>query len=98
MKEILVEYGAVAVVVYFTLFFVVWFGFWAAIRLGWEPTSAAGETGAWVASYLATKVTQPLRILVTLAITPFLAKLYERVTGRTVQPIRLPPVKEETRS
>ena len=98
LKAIFVEYGAVAVTVYFALFFLVWIGFWAAIRLGWQPTSVVGETGAWVASYLATKVTQPLRIIATLAVTPFIAKFYERFTGRTVQPVRLPPAKEETRS
>ena len=31
-KELLAEYGAVAVVVYFTIFFAVWIGAWAAIQ------------------------------------------------------------------
>ena len=78
----LVEYGAVAVVVYFAIFFLVIFGFWAAIRFGWQPSSAAGTVGVWTAAYIATKLTQPLRVIATLAVTPFVAKLYERVTGR----------------
>ena len=78
IQNLFVEYGAVAVVVYFTLFFAVWVGFWAAIRFGWRPSSAIASAGTWTAAYIATKVTQPLRIAATLAMTPFLARLYER--------------------
>jgi hypothetical protein len=82
IQNIFVEYGAVAVVVYFAIFFLVIFGFWAAIRFGWQPSSAAGTVGIWTAAYIATKLTQPLRIIATLAVTPLVAKVYERVTGR----------------
>jgi hypothetical protein len=82
IKNLLVEYGTVAVIVYLAIFFLVIFGFWAAIRFGWEPTSTAGNVGIWTAAYIATKVTQPLRIAATIALTPFIAKIYERVTGR----------------
>ena len=82
VRNLLVEYGAIAVVVYFAIFFLVIFGFWAAIEFGWQPSSTAGNLGAWAAAYIATKLTQPLRILATLAITPLVAKLYERITGR----------------
>jgi hypothetical protein len=82
IQNIFVEYGAVAVVVYFAIFFLVIFGFWAAIRFGWQPSSAAGSVGIWTAAYIATKLTQPLRIIATLAVTPLVAKMYERVTGR----------------
>ena len=63
------------------IFFVVLAGFWAAIRFGWQPTSTAGTVGTWTAAYIATKLTQPLRILATLAITPVVAKVFERLTG-----------------
>ena len=82
IKNLLIEYGAVAVVVYFALFFLVWFGFAAAINAGWQPTSTAGNAGIWVASYIATKFTQPLRIAATIALTPLTAKLYERMVAR----------------
>ena len=85
VQNLLVEYGAVAVVVYFVIFFSVIFGFWAAINFGWQPSSTAGSLGAWTAAYIATKLTQPLRILATLAITPLVAKLYERITGRSAR-------------
>jgi hypothetical protein len=82
IQNMLVEYGAVAVVVYFAIFFLVIFGFWAAIRFGWQPSSAAGSVGVWTAAYIATKLTQPLRVIATLAVTPLVAKVYERVAGR----------------
>jgi hypothetical protein len=42
--------------------------------------------GTWTAAYIMTKIVQPLRIIATLAVTPFIAKLYERVTGRSATP------------
>jgi hypothetical protein len=38
--------------------------------------------GTFAAAYIATKLTQPLRIGATLVITPFIARLYERMRGR----------------
>ena len=89
LKHILTEYGTVAVIVYFAIFFAVLFGFWAAIRFGWRTESTAGSVGTFTAAYIATKLTQPLRIAATLALTPLAAKLYERITGKT-RPV--PPV------
>ena len=83
IQKLLVEYGAVAVVVYFAIFFLVIFGFWAAIRFGWQPSSTAGTLGVWTAAYIATKLTQPLRLIATLAVTPLVAKVYEHLTGRS---------------
>ena len=36
-QNLLAEYGAVAVVVYFVIFFAVLGGFWLAVRFGWRP-------------------------------------------------------------
>ena len=43
LKNILAEYGMIAVAVYLTLFTVVFVGSYFAIRLGWTPGSVAGE-------------------------------------------------------
>ena len=94
VKNILAEYGAVAVVVYLSIFALVLAGFWTAIAMGWQPTGAAGNVGAFTAAYLATKLTQPLRIAATIGLTPIVAKIYERVTGK--EPAAIPSV--ETRS
>jgi hypothetical protein len=82
VKQLLSEYGPVAVAVYFAIFFAVLAGFWAAVRFGWRPASAAGNVGAFGAAYIATKLTQPLRIVATIALTPLVARVYERVRGR----------------
>ena len=82
VQHLLAEYGTVAVIVYFVIFFAVLGGFWLAIRFGWQPSSAAGSVGSFAAAYIATKLTQPLRIGATLVITPFIAKLHERIRGR----------------
>jgi hypothetical protein len=81
-KSILAEYGTTALVVYLVIFTVVLLGFWLGIRLGWQPESVVGNVGTFTAAYLATKVTQPLRIAATLVLTPITAKLWERATGR----------------
>ena len=82
LKHIAVEYGSIAVAVYLTIFALVLVGFWAAIRFGWSSSSTAANVGAWTAAYIATKVAQPLRILATVAITPLIARLYERLIKR----------------
>lgn len=82
-EKLLAEYGTIAVVVYFAIFFLVLFGFWAAISFGWKPSTTTGTVGVWTAAYIATKLTQPLRIVATLAITPLVAKIHDRITRKT---------------
>lgn len=84
LKEILTEYGAIAVVVYVVLFSVVLVGAWAGIRMGWAPGGAMGAAGTWTAAYIVTKITQPLRIAATVVITTFIGKLWKR--GEPRQP------------
>ena len=81
-RELILEYGIIALVVHYIIFAIVIVGFWFAIRAGWQSTSAAGTAGSWGAAYIAAKITQPLRIVATLAITPFVARVYERLTGK----------------
>jgi hypothetical protein len=91
-KELLTEYGTIAVVVYFTIFFGVWVGAWAAIqrgvdlralaaRVGLSPNGTVANLGAWGAAYIFTKLLQPVRIGVTVLLTPLVVRLYERVRG-----------------
>ena len=77
LKNVFAEYGAIAVVVYLTLFTIVLVGSYFAIRLGWTPGGVAGQAGAWTAAYLVTKIAQPLRIAATVLITTFLGRLWE---------------------
>ena len=88
-QNLLAEYGKIAVVVYFSIFFATWIGAWAAIqrgvdlaalaaRVGLSPTGIVANLGAWTAAYIFTKILQPIRIGVTLLLTPLLARLYDR--------------------
>lgn len=79
MQRILGEYGRIAVVTYFAIFFTVLFAAWAGIHFGWRPESVAGNVGTFTAAYIATKVTQPVRIGLTLVLTPLLARVYRRL-------------------
>jgi hypothetical protein len=82
LQQVLAEYGTTALVVYLVIFFLVLFGFWTAIQLGWQPESAAGSVGSFTAAYIATKLTQPLRIGATLLLTPLVARVFERLRPR----------------
>lgn len=79
LQRILAEYGPIAVVVYFAIFFGVLFTAWAAIHFGWRPESLAGNVGTFTAAYLATKVTQPARIALTLILTPIVGRIHGRL-------------------
>jgi len=83
LRQYAVEYGTTFVVVYLVIFTVVWVGFWAAIRFGWSgDASTTASVGVWTAAYLATKITQPLRIIAAVAVTPAIARMWERLFGR----------------
>ncbi len=91
MKGALAEYGSVALVVYLVLFGSVLAGFSVAISAGVEVDSAAGGVGTFAAAYIATKLTQPLRILATLAITPLVAVGLKRLQGKRGEVAVKPP-------
>lgn len=82
LQSFLVEYGAIGLAVYLTTTFFVYLGFWIALRFGWKPSGAVGNAGYWLTAYVAAKATQPFRIAGSIAVTPFVARIYERVTGR----------------
>ncbi|MSP59795.1 MAG: hypothetical protein EXR72_05530 [Myxococcales bacterium] len=71
-------YGPVAFAVYFGLFAVTFAGFAAAIKFGVSVQSASSGAGTLLAAWVATKLTQPLRILATLALTPLAVRLFGR--------------------
>lgn len=77
LKKLLAEYGPLALYIYLAIFALVLVGFALAIQLGVKVESAAGKAGLWGTAWLATKVTQPFRILATLALTPLVAQLFK---------------------
>jgi hypothetical protein len=83
LKQILAEYGVIAVVLYLSIFTAVFVGSYFAIRLGWTPGTTVGNAGAWTAAYIVTKITQPLRIAATVVLTTFLGRMWERRRKKT---------------
>jgi hypothetical protein len=76
------EYGRIAIVTYFTLSILTIIGFSIAIGIGAEPSSATGVLGVIAAGWVAAKATLPIRILITLALTPVVAYVVNRVRPR----------------
>lgn len=78
LQALILEYGQAALWVYLSIFAVVLVGFGLAIQFGVRVQSAAGVAGTWGAAYVATKLTQPLRIAATLVLTPIVVRFLPR--------------------
>lgn len=91
--EIVEKYGKIAVILYFIIFFVSLFSFFALLEFGfserileWFGASISAEklsAGNMVLAYALTKITQPIRILITVLCLPLTEKI-------------IPPKKENT--
>ena len=91
-QKLMAEYGIIAAIVYFTIFFATLFLAWVGIqrgvnlaalaaRFGFSSNGFVANLGAWTAAYIFTKILQPVRIGLTLILTPLLARKYERARG-----------------
>jgi hypothetical protein len=85
LSALMEEYGQIAIVTWFVIFGLTIGGFAVAIKLGYQPESASGQTGVLAAAYVATQLTKPLRALATLAITPVAARLVRRPAPETAE-------------
>jgi len=91
LKALIAENGATAIYVYFGIFGIVLVGFALAIQFGADVQGVAGTAGTWGAAYVATKLTQPLRIAATLVITPMLTSLLRRFRRKRASQPPVPP-------
>ena len=87
---VLTEYGVIAVILYFAMFFAVLFGAYFALKAGWTPKGFAAETGRWVVAYGIAKLSTPIRLAATVALSPLVARVWDRLRGRK-HPDLLPP-------
>ncbi len=78
LKNLVSEYGKIALAVYFAIFAAVYIGFLVSISAGIGDASTAETVSTAGAAWLATKVTQPLRIGGTFLLTPLVAKVVRR--------------------
>jgi hypothetical protein len=77
-KALLEEYGRVAIWTYLVIWLTVLAGFAVAISAGVSVSTSAGGAGVLLSAWLATKLTQPLRIAGTLAATPLVAAVLKK--------------------
>jgi hypothetical protein len=82
MKALAIEYGAIGLCVFFSTFLFTITGVFLALQLGMKvggTTGSAGTVaGTLLAAYLITLATKPVRIAITLAITPAVALFLRR--------------------
>ena len=74
-------YGRIAIITYFTLSILTIIGFSVAIWTGVKPSSETGVIGVIIAGWALGKATLPIRILITLGITPLVAFVVRRRRG-----------------
>ena len=86
LETLFAEFGAIAITVYFTIFAITLGSFAIAINAGLDVDGVAGSTGTLAAAWLATKLTQPLRIIGTVVLTPVIAGILHRIRGTKPEP------------
>ena len=82
LETLLKEYGRSAFWTYLVIWLVVLAAFAIAIATGLRPANGAAGLQVIGAAWLATKLTQPLRIAATLALTPLVAEAHKRWRGQ----------------
>lgn len=90
-QDLVAEYGAVALGIWFGLAAVVFLGFTVAIRMGVSVEGAAGSAGTFGAAYVGLQLTKPVRIVATLALTPFVGQWVHRRRASAVDPLQERP-------
>ena len=81
METILAKYGRIGIIVYFSIFFLTLFCFWTLLTAGidirtWSFFSSLGDVGPIGLAYAATKLTQPIRIALTVICTPLVDRFF----------------------
>lgn len=84
-ENLVAEYGPSAIALYFGIFFLTWTAFAVAIQRGFEVEGATAGMGTWAAAWVATKLTQPVRIAATFVLTPLVARLLGKRKPETAE-------------
>jgi hypothetical protein len=74
LKTMMAKYSYVFVGVYLTVFILCMIGFYMAMQAGIKLESAGGQAGMLAGAWVACKVIQPFRILLSAALTPVVAR------------------------
>ena len=84
LRRLFVEFGALGLSLHYAVYVLVLIGFALSIggaSIGDSGTlrASSGTLGVWAAAYVAAKLTLPLRVLVTIVLTPLLRGLIRRL-------------------
>src|SRR5215813_4854329 len=72
------DYGWIAIITYITISILTIIGFSVAIWTGVKPSTETGVLGVIFAGWVLAKATLPIRILITLGLTPVVAFVVRR--------------------
>lgn len=81
LQDVFTQYGRMGIIVYFGIFFLSFFVFWTILSFGidirsWSWFSGIlGDLGSIGLAYAATKLVQPIRIGLTILITPLVVRV-----------------------
>jgi len=76
--QVKAEYGKIALWTYLSLWILVLAAYFLAIQMGMEVEGAGETSSVLVGSWVAAKVTQPVRIALTIVLTPFVARVLRK--------------------
>jgi hypothetical protein len=79
-------YGRIAIITFFALSILTIIGFSVAFGIGLAPSTSTGVIGVIFAGWAAAKATLPIRILITLGLTPMIAFVVMRRRTAAVAP------------
>jgi hypothetical protein len=74
-KTLVLEYGPLALVIHYTLFFLTAGGFFIAFKLGFQTESAGATAGTFAAAYVASQAVKPFRLAAVFAVTPMVGRI-----------------------
>lgn len=77
LRQLLAEYASLAIYTYMALFVLVMAGFALAFATGLKVDGSVGKLGVLGAAWVATKLTQPVRIMASVALVPILARWFK---------------------
>jgi hypothetical protein len=74
-KTLALEYGPLALVIHYALFFLTVGGFFVAFKLGFKAESTGATAGTFAAAYVASQAVKPFRLAAVFALTPMAGRI-----------------------
>jgi hypothetical protein len=90
VQKLFADLGKIGIITYFVIFLGTWAAFAIAISSGFEVEGAAGSAGTIGAAWVATKVTQPIRIGATIVLAPLITAAWNKL-----RPPKAPPAGDD---